>query len=545
MERTILKTAYILLILVIAPAKAAPGEWVYTVVEDDNLWNISERYLDTPARFEALRRINQVQFPTRMRPGTKLRIPMKWIHSNPVPAVVEEVSGQATVIRAPNAAEEVARPGTDIHLGDRLLTAAGSSVAIRFADRTLVTLLEDSVARFDHLSAHGTTGMVDSRLKLLKGRVNARVTPASGPGSRFEIQTPSAISAVRGTEFRSAFDENGSVSRVEVLHGRVEVSGSRKKAMVAAGFGTRVQKDAPPLRPRRLLEPPPVEPLPERIRQINWPVVWAADPDAVAYRAEISKDERFATLRWQQRSAYARVGLPDLPDGDYFLRVRAIDKLGLEGKNTTVAFTLDARPEAPIPLAPAEGKVLRGTTPELQWTAAPEAVRYRLEIAADSEFRHVLVDAHDITGSRYETTALAEPGRYYWRLTSIAADGEYGPAGVTRSWEIRPIPEKVSPAIEASDEVLVASWHESMPGQTYQVQLALDPGFSDIQLDEVRDQPNIAFDQVVGQVRYLRVRAVAPDGYQGPWGSPQRIDPLPDKSAWLIPGLGILGFLLL
>ncbi len=545
MKKTIIGTAFLLLTLNFLPAQAASEEWVYTVMDEDNLWNISERYLDTPARFDALRKINQVQLPTRMRPGTRLRIPMKWIRSNPVPATVEKLVGQVSILRSEDAAEEAARPGTAIRLGDRVSTAADSSVAIRFADQTLVTLFGGSVARFDHLSAHGTTGMVDSRLKLLKGRMDARVTPASGPGSRFEIHTPSAISAVRGTEYRAAFDGDGTVSRIEVLHGRVEVSGGRKKASVAAGFGTRVKDNQPPLRPRRLLEPPAVNPLPERIRQLNWPVIWVADPEASAYRAEIATEEQFATILWQQRGEYARVALPDLPDGPYYMRVRAIDELGLEGKNTTLALNLDVRPEAPIPLSPSEGKVVRGTTPELQWTAAPEAVRYRLEIAGDKAFGNLLLDAHDVTGTRYETTAFSETGTYYWRLTSIAADGEYGPAGVTRSWEIRPIPEKVAPAIEASDEVLVASWRESIPGQTYQVQLALDAEFKDIQLDELREEPNIAFEQVVGQVRYLRVRAMAPDGYQGPWGTPQRIDPLPDKSAWLIPGLGILGLLLL
>ena len=545
MKKIIIGITLLLINLTLSPAQAAPGEWVYTVVDEDNLWDISERYLDTPARFDALRKINRVQFPRRMRPGTKLRIPMKWIRSNPVPAIVEKVVGQVTILRAEGTAEEAALPGISIRLGDRLSTAAESSAAIRFADKTLVTVFEGSVARFDHLSAHGTTGMVDSRLNLLQGRMDARVTPASGPGSRFEIRTPSAISAVRGTEYRASSDDDGTVSRIEVLHGKVEVSGSSKKALVAAGFGTRVQKDEPPLRPRRLLEPPAVNPLPERIRQLNWPVVWTADPEASAYRAEIATEDQFATILWQRRGEYAQVALPDLPDGDYYLRVRAIDDLGLEGKNTTLALNLDVRPEAPIPLSPPEGKVFRGSTPELQWTAAPEAVRYRLEIASDKAFENLLLDAHDVTGSRYEATAFNDTGTYYWRLTSIAADGEYGPAGVTRSWEIRPIPEKVVPAIEASDKVLVASWHEAIPGQTYQVQLALDAEFRDIQLDELREEPNIAFEQVVGQVRYLRVRAIAPDGYQGPWGTPQRIDPLPDKSAWLIPGLGIFGLLLL
>jgi len=383
MKRTIFGIPLLLMTLTLSPLQAASEEWVYTVVDEDNLWNISERYLDTPARFDALRKINQVQFPTRMRPGTKLRIPMKWIRSNPVPATVEAVSGRATILRSDDAAEEPALPGTAIHLGDRISTAADSSVAIRFADQTLVTLFDDSVARFDHLSAHGSTGMVDSRLNLLQGRMDARVTPASGPGSRFEIHTPSAISAVRGTEYRAAFDDDGTISRIEVLHGRVEVTGSSRKALVAAGFGTWVKEDKPPLRPRKLLEPPVLKPLPERVHQLNWPVVWTADPEAIAYRAEIATEEQFATILWQQRGDNARVALPDLPDGDYYLRVRAIDELGLEGRSTMRALTLDVRPEAPIPLSPSEGKVIRGSTPELHWAAAPEAARYRLEIATD------------------------------------------------------------------------------------------------------------------------------------------------------------------
>ena len=35
------------------------------------------------------------------------------------------------------------------------------------------------------------------------------------------------------------------------------------------------------------------------------------------------------------------------------------------------------------------------------------------------------------------------------------------------------------------------------------------------------------------------------DGYQGPWGAFQRIDPVEDKSIWLIPLLGLLGLILI
>lgn len=534
------------LVLVLSlAAKAEPGEWIYTVTEDDNLWDISERYLDTATRFDALKRINNIQYPTRMRPGTRLRIPMKWVRSNPVPASVDRIAGQATLYTVGGGKGVVATAGSVIHLGDRLATGPDSSVAIRFADDTLVTVLENSVVRFDHLSAHGTTGMVDSRLNLLQGRMDARVIPASGPGSRFEIHTPSAISAVRGTEYRAAADEQGMLSRIEVLHGRVEVGAAKRKVLVAAGFGTRVETDKPPIRPRSLLPAPDAAPPPERIRQLNHTVSWEPLQGATAYRAEISEQQDFSTILWQQVDKYPRLAIPDLADGRYYLRVRGIDELGLEGLNANLPLWLDVRPLAPIPLAPVEGQVLRGSTPELQWADAPGADRYRLEIAADADFGEILVDRNDLQGTRFDTAALSQVGVYHWRLTSIAADGEHGPAGMARSWEIKPVPEQVSPEMEASDEYLFASWPESLPGASYRVQLASDDDFRDVLLDDIRSEPNIRFEQVVGRVRYLRVMAIAPDGYEGPWGVAQRVDPLPDKSVWAIPGLGILGFLLL
>ena len=46
-------------------------------------------------------------------------------------------------------------------------------------------------------------------------------------------------------------------------------------------------------------------------------------------------------------------------------------------------------------------------------------------------------------------------------------------------------------------------------------------------------------------LRYLRVRIIEPDGYQGPWGAIQKIDPLPDRGWIFVILSGALGFLLL
>lgn len=524
---------------------AVASDWIYTVVEGDNLWDLSEKYLDSTRRFEQVRKLNNVQLPKRMQPGTRLRIPMKWIRSNPVPARVGATQGKVELTRSIDGRTDEVSTGTKIQLGDVLKTARDGNAAVVFADGSVITLHSASEMRFDHLSAHGETGMVDSRLHLLDGRLDTRVKSSVGPGSRFEIKTPSAISAVRGTEYRAAVKSGGQTSNIEVLHGKVRVTGARRPRLVAAGYGTRIASGEAPLRPRRLLPKPVLAEVPERIRQLNWPLTWQPLDKALSYRVEIGAGESFDTLAWEKTVPHARVFLPDLPDGHYLVRVRGIDQLDLEGRNVVKRVHLDTHPQPPVALHPRDGRTLRGVAAELQWTASADADSYQLEIARDADFEQTIVRESDLRSTRFDTASITDPGTYHWRVTSIAADGEVGPAGAARHWQLKPIPDKVEPAVEAEDDRLVASWPQAGPEQTYQVQLAFNRGFTDLEIDRVIAKPEIAFEQIGGQARYLRVRSIEPDGYHGPWGTVQRIDPPPDPSAWIIPLIGVLGLILL
>lgn len=536
---------FFLLILLI-PGSLIAKDWVYTVALGDNLWDFSEKHLDNVMRFEQLRKINNIKNPKKLKPGSKIRVPLKWIRSNPVPAEIVAIEGSARLYRVNGEVEAVNKAGALVQLGDRLKTGTDSTVAIRFADDSILTLHADSYIRFDHLSAHGETGMVDSRLNLLEGRLDTRVTPAAGPGSRFEIHTPSAISAVRGTEYRATAANNSQSSSIEVLHGKVAVKGASKQRLVKSGFGTRIEAGKAPIAPRKLLEPPRINPIPERIRTLNWTLSWETLKGATGYRIEISDRQDFNTIVWQKKTEYPKAGLPDLLDGQYFVRVRGIDQVGLEGRQQAVAIVMDTRPQPPVQLKPSSGQVFRGESPRLQWTDSAEADHYKLEIASDSHFEQLLLSRDDVKITRFDSSAISQVGKYYWRLTSIADDGEFGPAGSARSYEIKPVPEKITANMDvAEDGKLMATWHAGSTGQSYQVQIASEPDFDDLLLDETVSKAQIRFEPAKGQVRYLRVRGIEPDGYQGPWGAAQRIDPEPDKSFWAIPVLGILGILLL
>jgi len=504
-------------------------DWIYTVVDGDNLWNLSEQHLDKVTRFEQLRKLNNIENPKRLQTGTRIRVPLAWIRSNPVAAKIISITGSAEIQRARSSTTEPAKVGSLMQLGDQLSTEDDSSVAIEFADKSVLSLHENSLVHFDHLSAHGVTGMVDSRLNLLKGRMDTKVTPAVGPGSRFEIETPSAISAVRGTVYRALVMDNGDKSNIEVLHGKVAVSGANKQLLVNKGYGTQVATGQPPLPPKALLPAPIFEPIPDTITEINWRLAWSEVAGAKAYRVEVATENDFDTLVWEGITEYNRAAFPDLLDGHYAVRVRAIDSLGLEGINQQAMIQLNAQPQPPIALKPVEQQVFREQSPSLQWTAADNAKAYRLEIAADDKFTQPLLDK-TLSDSEFDTASLSALGYYYWRLSSIASDGEVGPVGPARSYQIKPIPEKVEAAVSAEESgQLVASWNVGMGQPNYRVQIANDKAFNDIIIDETIDKAEYAFEPFKGDERYLRVKSIELDGYEGPWGSTQTIQPLPEE----------------
>ncbi|MFK7829532.1 MAG: FecR domain-containing protein [Congregibacter sp.] len=514
------------------PTKVHANEWVYVVVPGDNLWSFSERYLDSVARFEALRKMNNIENPRRMQPGSRIRVPMAWIDSNAVPATIAAIEGSAVLTRSTGELVDLSL-GERVLLGDSIRTFSDTSIAVRFADGSVLTLYSDSELRFDHLSAHGETGMVDSRMTLLRGRLDTRVNPAEGPGSRFEIHTPSAVSAVRGTEYRAATDLTA--SSIEVLDGSVAVNGDIGQELVTEGFGTRVEAGKAPIPPKALLPAPRLEVFPKPVQSLGWPVRWGREPHAEAYRLELSNTPSFNTIIWHELTNRDTAQLPDLADSKYHLRLRAIDSTGLEGKAAIASFELNARPQAPVALQPAEGQIVREKIPRLSWAASNDASAYQLQVARDANFGDLILDETGLSQTDYESAALGKPDRYYWRVTSIAADGELGPSGPARSFEIRPAHQQVDAKIEGGNtNQLVATWLPSAPGLAYQVQVAFDRNFNKLEFDRVVEQPMLALESRSTRTRYLRVRTVEPDGYSGPWGASQRIDTEKKAHSWLL-----------
>ncbi len=90
-----------------------------------------------------------------------------------------------------------------------------------------------------------------SYFQLLLGRVRALINKRTGGAVPFELGTPSAVIAVRGTQFDVEVNRRN-VTEVDVIDGLVEVSGRNPawgSVLLEPGFSTRVGLDSGPEQP--------------------------------------------------------------------------------------------------------------------------------------------------------------------------------------------------------------------------------------------------------------------------------------------------------
>ena len=84
-----------------------------------------------------------------------------------------------------------------------------------------------------------------------------------------------------------------------------------------------------------------------------------------------------------------------------------------------------ALPQAPVPLAPANGAGRVELAALFTWTAVEQADGYRLQIASDAGFANVILDQADIAVTRFALPSgqLQTGQRYYWRVAAENACG--------------------------------------------------------------------------------------------------------------------------
>lgn len=506
--------------LTMAAAAVSAGEPVFThvVTREETLIALSRRLLADPRQWPQLQQHNRIADARRVPVGTVLKIPVRLLATEPVPARVLSASGE---VSGPQGVAVAA--GQALPQGARLQAGDGGQATLQLVDGTVLRLRAGSAVQVETSRRLPGSGGALSGVKVEAGQVEVQAQKRPGAGAPgFQISTPQGLLGVRGTEFRVSVDARAETTRNEVLEGQVMTEGRDGRAgrSVAAGFGVVVDRSGTVTPPVRLLAPPDVSAWPalqERVL-VRFPI--RPQPAVVAYRAQVAAaaDPAFERVLQDVRSTGAELRLVDLPDGDYRIRVRAEDAQGLQGRDALHLFTLKARPEPPLPTGPGPKAVVSGARLDLAWASVDEARSYRLQLARDEAMREPLRDQRALAGTAWSVDALA-PGVYFWRLASERSDTDQGPFGPVQRVELRALPAPLPPPRVGEDSLKLA-W-EGLPGQTFEVEFARSADFAVLELTRRTEQSALEL-RLPGTGRYwVRMRARDPDGFVGPYTAPQ------------------------
>ena len=506
--------------LTMAAAAVSAGEPVFThvVTREETLIALSRRLLADPRQWPQLQQHNRIADARRIPVGTVLKIPVRLLATEPVPARVLSASGE---VSGPQGVAVAA--GQALPQGARLQAGDGGQAPLQLVDGTVLRLRAGSAVRVATSRRLPGSGGALSGVKVEDGQVEVQAQKRPGAGAPgFQISTPQGLLGVRGTEFRVSVDARAETTRNEVLEGQVMTEGRDGRAgrSVAAGFGVVVDRSGTVTPPVRLLAPPDVSAWPalqERVL-VRFPI--RPQPAVVAYRAQVAAaaDPAFERVLQDVRSTGAELRLVDLPNGDYRIRVRAEDAQGLQGRDALHLFTLKARPEPPLPTGPGPKAVVSGARLDLAWASVDEARSYRLQLARDEAMREPIQDQRTLAGTAWSVDALA-PGVYFWRLASERSATDQGPFGPVQRVELRALPAPLPPPRVGEDSLKLA-W-EGLPGQTFEVEFARSADFAVLELTRRTEQSALEL-RLPGTGRYfVRLRARDPDGFVGPYTAPQ------------------------
>lgn len=310
------------------PAHSQNDETVeYTMEAGDTLYALARDYFVSAGATEQVRRLNSIAKPRAIPVGAVISVPRSLLKSDPVTLQVAAFSGNVSIkqrgqTRAP-------QRGQIVGANSIISTGARSFISLQGEGRTAVSLPSNSSVQIRRAKRYRINNALDVDLRVLRGRGEI-TAPKLRDGERFRTGTPVAVTAVRGTEFRVAYDEQNGGALTEVVEGVVDISADGSATLATAGTGV-ASNNAGLGEPETLLPSPEISD--RSAIQTGEQLEFAITPlaGAAAYRTQIARDVTFTDVIDEKVSGELDIRFAEIEDGRFSVRSRAVAQSGLEG----------------------------------------------------------------------------------------------------------------------------------------------------------------------------------------------------------------------
>lgn len=489
-------------------------EWIYSLHPGESFSEVANDLLAPNYRARQLLQYNKISNGAILGEGDSIRIPLAWLKRQPQPAKAISVSGSVQLISASTGRKIPLSENTLIRVGDEILSASGTAT-IELADGSEVRISPNSRLIFNRLTQYGKAGMVDTRLRLNHGEVHTRVKPVMEGGARFEIETPSAVAAVRGTAFVLQASPEG--TRLQVTEGVVDFGAPGKTQRIPAGYGASLSTNSHSgLQIRRLPPAPEINPLPPTLTQLPSTMTWQ-ESLAPMYRVDIFEADsgRWVESRRVTGNSFD-IGLLD--NGSYEIQLAALDSRGIAGMPGVVPVKVDLQARAASLVSPADGGTVNDDMPEFRWQLNGDNEVARVEIAEDKAFSNL------ITTSEWapETSALPSrplsPGQYYWRVVTEAGGNSVATTEPRKVVVNGSLPPVRILSVNYIDSQVRVFWEKVDTATDYRLQLSEEPGFNNIIKEATLSDTTAALRLIPGRRYFVRLKALSDGPLQSRWG---------------------------
>ena len=395
----------------------------YYAQSGDTLISIAQRLTSKSGNWVAIGQANKINKDSNIPIGTAIIIPAELLADEPSEAIVTARNGSITATAA-DGSSTILNVGSRITEGMRITTEANSFLTISLIDESRISVPSNSSVLITKLRKSLYTASPRTEVKLMRGRVVSRVSPLDVNRGRFEVHTPLSVAGVRGTHFRVSI--NNQKVTTEVLEGRVAVGSPQapEARMLPLTKGNIITRDVIGSA-IDLLPPPKLAGTPYRQDDA---AKFNIEPiaDALAYHVQIAQDGELLNLLAEANSNSTEVVINNIQEGNYFVRIAAIDKFGLEGIPRTMAANIRNRESFQALPTQAAPSVVDGDFKELvlRWPGSANQ-KYNVQVARDLEFSWLLFTT-SVTGNEIK---LPRPsfGTYFARVQSVNANGSSNP----------------------------------------------------------------------------------------------------------------------